>query len=618
VSADSGYDVPFLGPGGENFDWFGRAVAKLVDAARTQRAAFRPDVLSDARLPGRNPALGIDLIVLARELGDRMRLSTPFTSPAYLGHMNSDVSPAAILGSIAAVLSNPNLVVRESSPAVFDLETEVIGALLEMIGFPRERGWGYLLSGGTLANLDAIVRARRLKEVVLELGEAGALSADEAREALVAWRPERVLEAYEAYRGQHASAGSRPRLWRPSFVWTDPQASGVPGVVLAPSTSHHSIEKGVDIAGIGTRRMVYVPVDSRCRLDVMALRTILRDLARQRIPVIALVVNVATTEEGAVDPIDEVVDVVREMEARHGLACYLHADAALGGYLRLLRKDPSPAAADGSATGTAALGADVTRALEAMPDVDSVTVDPHKWGFVPYGAGAILYRDRRMAGLNSAYAPYLWPGQSPTSTGAFTIEGSRPGERVLSVWSAQRLCPLTPERHGRLIAGGVRNARRLAELLEAAGPVEAHGHRAHFRVLMPPDSCIVTFMCVPEGAGLADCNALNRLLAVRYRYDGSRPRDTVDYIASSTDLDVERYGDAVSRVLERVGVDHRGSPAEGGPLKVLRCTIIHPWDISAALEGFTRSLREAVGNLMQLIPLMRAVAVETGQEQRTT
>ena len=80
-----------------------------------------------------------------------------------------------------------------------------------------------------------------------------------------------------------------------------------------------------------------------------------------------VVANVGTTNTGAVDPLPEILRIARA----HGL--WVHADAAYGGFFRL--------AAGGEAL------------LRGIEQCDSITLDPHKGLFLPYGLGALLVRD---------------------------------------------------------------------------------------------------------------------------------------------------------------------------------------------------------------------------------
>ncbi|MBI4638622.1 MAG: hypothetical protein HY727_19970 [Candidatus Rokubacteria bacterium] len=600
----------FLGPRAENLPAVVAATTRVLDGIARLRAG---EAVNPEELPAScgDPALD----ALVDDLLRRLARSTPFTSPGYLAHMNTGVLVASVLGTIAGLFPNPNVIVRESAPGLLEMEAEVVRDLMTMLGLDPAAGWGYLTGGGTLANQDALWRARKLKEAILEMGPPdGPLSSRDVEEALFRWTPTEVLEAYETWRARRPARAPGPVLWRGHLDDAPPKLGEIPGVVLAPSTTHYSVEKALDIVGLGRRRLIWVPVDAAFRLDTSALRATLRALWRARVPVLAVIANVGTTEEGAVDPLDDVLAVCRETRAAGGPACWVHADAALGGYLATLRRDgssrdrlPRP---DRSDDAGAPLNAPVVRALDALGEADSVTVDPHKWGLVPYGAGAILYRDRRMAGLTAFDASYLWRGGVPEYASPFTVEGSRPGTRVLSVWAAQRVLPLDRDGHGRLVATALANAQRLAALLDAAPAVEAHGHGVRLRVLTEPDSCIVTWLCVPTDApSLGVANALNRMVALRYRYDGQVPPDAQDYIVSSTDLEAARYGDALRPILARVGLDLAEFPEEAPSVRVLRCTLMHPWPLERSLEGFVESVRTTVANLLGLVPILRSVRV---------
>jgi aromatic-L-amino-acid decarboxylase len=81
----------------------------------------------------------------------------------------------------------------------------------------------------------------------------------------------------------------------------------------------------------------------------------------------AVVASAGTTNTGAVDPIDAIADLARD----EGL--WLHVDAAYGGFFRLTNR-----------------GRERFRGIERA---DSITLDPHKGMFLPYGTGALVVRD---------------------------------------------------------------------------------------------------------------------------------------------------------------------------------------------------------------------------------
>ncbi|HSD65644.1 MAG TPA: aminotransferase class V-fold PLP-dependent enzyme [Vicinamibacteria bacterium] len=139
------------------------------------------------------------------------------------------------------------------------------------------------------------------------------------------------------------------------------------GVIYFSAETHHCVPKAARLAGFPRAGLRVLPTDARFRLVPEALDEAIReDRARGRRPFL-VVVSVGTTNTGAIDPLPEVLDIARG----HGL--WVHADAAYGGFFRL-----------------APGGDDLLRGIE---ECDSITLDPHKGLFLPYGLGALLVRD---------------------------------------------------------------------------------------------------------------------------------------------------------------------------------------------------------------------------------
>jgi aromatic-L-amino-acid decarboxylase len=139
------------------------------------------------------------------------------------------------------------------------------------------------------------------------------------------------------------------------------------GVIYFSDQTHYCVSKAARLAGFPRASLRALPTDARLRLVPDALAEAIReDRSKGRQPFL-VVANVGTTNTGAIDPLPEVLRIARE----HGL--WLHADAAYGGFFRL-------------APGGEAL-------LRGIEDCDSITLDPHKGLFLPYGLGALLVRD---------------------------------------------------------------------------------------------------------------------------------------------------------------------------------------------------------------------------------
>ncbi len=139
------------------------------------------------------------------------------------------------------------------------------------------------------------------------------------------------------------------------------------GTIYLSEETHLSMIKAARIAGFPDRGVRAVPVDRRCRMRPDVLEAMIREDRSKGLRPFLVVANAGTTNTGAIDPLPEIRDIAR----RHAL--WAHADAAYGGFFRLVPE------------GAARLGG-----IEAY---DSITLDPHKGLFLPYGTGCLLVRD---------------------------------------------------------------------------------------------------------------------------------------------------------------------------------------------------------------------------------
>jgi len=161
----------FIGPKGEQAQIFAGLWQHLLDVTMTRRQTrFASDPewspqgvpgnLLDA--PAMRDALESLLALLSNEI--------PTFSPRYLGHMVSDVSVPALLGHMAMLFENANLASREAAIVASSLETEAINLLAAMVGYDPKPARGHFTSGGTLANFEAVWRARYRLDHWLALG----------------------------------------------------------------------------------------------------------------------------------------------------------------------------------------------------------------------------------------------------------------------------------------------------------------------------------------------------------------------------------------------------------------------------------------------------------------
>ncbi|HVO12794.1 MAG TPA: aminotransferase class V-fold PLP-dependent enzyme [Vicinamibacteria bacterium] len=222
--------------------------------------------------------------------------------------------------------------------------------------------------------------------------------------------------------------------------------------------THYCVAKAARLAGLPRSALRQLPTDDRFRLRPEALAQAIReDRAGGRRPFL-VVANVGTTNTGAVDPLPEVLEVARE----HGL--WVHADAAYGGFFRL-----------------APGGAELLRGIE---ECDSVTLDPHKGLFLPYGIGALLVRDgAALARAHRESAHYVQDVIEEGSLGFADLSPELSRDfRGLRVWLPIQLHGL--EAFRQQAAEKLRLARWAYEQL-AADPL--------FEVIDPPQLSVVAF-----------------------------------------------------------------------------------------------------------------------------
>src|SRR5690349_14406282 len=182
--------------------------------------------------------------------------------------------------------------------------------------------------------------------------------------------------------------------------------------VYASEEVHHSITKAAALLGIGRDNVRMIGVDERYKINLDALVVAIEeDRATGRLP-ICVVANAGTVGTGAFDPLAQ----ISEIALRYNL--WLHVDAAYGGFAAL---------------------ASTTRPLfDSIVQADSVSLDPHKWLYLPVDCGCILYRDPQTARTTFAHeAEYTRViGQGADEAFAFWDYGPELSRRfrALKVW----------------------------------------------------------------------------------------------------------------------------------------------------------------------------------------
>jgi aromatic-L-amino-acid/L-tryptophan decarboxylase len=394
-----------------------------------------PQAEFDAIVAPELPQVGRSLEAVSRDAREFLsRYTARILTPGFSTMVTTSPNPYALLADVLACAVNQHVARGDIAQFASRLEERCIQWIGSLLNYPVASG--VLTSGGTSANLVALAAARSavLGEDVRRNGVGGA-----------------QLTAYASFEG------------------------------------HSSVERAMNILGVGTEKLRRIPVDSGYRIETEALEAAIQADRAAGLTPFAVIAQGGSVVTGSVDPLDEVAAICE----RHRL--WLHVDAAYGG----------PAAA-----------VDETRSLfRGLERADSVTVDPHKWLYINYESGCLLFKKAGVveAALGSNSASYL---KADVETDAPDLMGrgvdiSR-GFRALKVWAT--FSGLGAGNLKLAISQDIRLAAYLEQLASANPRFEVCAARA---------LSIVVFRFIPESSQREDyVNALNERIPSALRTDG--------------------------------------------------------------------------------------------------
>ena len=255
------------------------------------------------------------------------------------------------------------------------------------------------------------------------------------------------------------------------------------GALYHSDQTHASVAKAAVLAGFPRACVRGVPISPDLALDVELLREMVQKDRADGLRPFLVVASAGTTNTGRVDPLADVGGVARE----EGM--WLHVDGAYGGFFQLT---------------------DRGRALfRGIDGADSITLDPHKGMFLPYGTGCLLVRDRRQLReahmVGADYLQDLAPEAEIPNFADYSPELSR-DFRGLRVWLPLML-------HG---VGAFRAA--LDEKLDLTRLLyEALRDAPGFELPWEPDLTVVPFRYRPRSG---DPEEFNRRLLERINASG--------------------------------------------------------------------------------------------------
>jgi len=505
----------FLGPKGENEELFKSLIIDSINSQIEYRKNFHPE---DPVFITEEEKSNIAYKDATKEFKEqthkflvKLQESAPAFSYRYIGHMVWDINLPSIIGYFASMLYNQNNVAAEASPVTTVLEIEVGNDLCRMLGYKKYtinnnsksieiEPWGHITCDGTVANMEGLWASRNLKFFPLSLKQA--ISKEEilsnARSlevklldntvkklidldtwTLLNLKADDVLslsqiiqdkyditsdiltQVLQKYSIQNIGFIEFYNLYLKKEIQYSP-------VAMAPVTQHYSWPKSAAILGIGSNNMLGISVDLEGHMDLDDLKMKLQKCLDNKQPVITVVAVIGTTEESAVDPLEDILKM-REEFRQKGLDFTIHADAAWGGYFAsMLHEDdisefnpqPSPnniySFKGNNFTSISEyisnyipeypLNEYVLKQYYSLRFADSITVDPHKAGYIPYPAGGLCYRNSAMRDIVSFKAPVVHHNEFEPTVGIYGIEGSKPGAAAAATYLSHKV--IRPNKNG--------------------------------------------------------------------------------------------------------------------------------------------------------------------------
>ncbi|MEO0770687.1 MAG: aminotransferase class V-fold PLP-dependent enzyme [Cyanobacteria bacterium J06649_4] len=278
-------DIPssaFIDPSGRNRQQIEALMAQVLSlllSELTQAEGLSPlpealplDTLQDwAQIPVQS----VETDVLLAQVRSQLQHAMNAAHPGYIGHMDSIPTTMSMIGDLLVAALNNNMLSVEMSPVFSRLEPLVLRQIAERFGLGPSAG-GVLVSGGSLANLQALTVARNVAFDAVKTGVVG-----------LARQP----------------------------------------VFFVSEVAHTSMQKAAMMMGLGSQAAVGVRTNANSQMDIRDLKDkIVRSQQSGQHP-FAVVATAGTTVTGNIDPIEEIGHIAKA----HDL--WFHVDAAYGGAL---------------------------------------------------------------------------------------------------------------------------------------------------------------------------------------------------------------------------------------------------------------------------------------------
>ncbi len=237
--------------------------------------------------------------------------------------------------------------------------------------------------------------------------EVGFNGTQEAEKQVIAMMADLIDASLDEVDGYISPGGTEANL---SALWMGRDArKGEKAAVVCSFLTHYSVVKNANILGIGCH---HIGTDENGHILLDQLEEKIRSLVRKGINNIVVVGNAGTTMLGSVDDIPAMSKIIKKAREKFSwINIHFHIDAAFGGFVIPFIDD-------------------LPKIGFSNESVDTVSIDAHKMGLIPYGSGVIMSRKGLFERVKTE-SPYV-PGND------CSVCGSRPGVIALCCWAVMK------------------------------------------------------------------------------------------------------------------------------------------------------------------------------------
>jgi len=355
--------------------------------------------------------------------------------PKFFAWVQGTGTPLGAFADLLAGVMNNNAAIGNQSALYVD--KQVVNWCKELMNYP-ETGSGILVSGGSIANITGLIVARN------------------------------TIVANAKNAGVYATTGKL--------------------TAYCSSETHNCLGKAAEVIGIGNEQLRKIAVNDNYEIDIEALKAKIKEDRENGFFPFCIIGNAGTVNTGAIDPLNELLQIARNEKI------WFHIDGAFGALAKLV-----PAYQD---------------KLKAIEEADSVAFDLHKWMYMQYEVGCVLFKDA--ATHRAAFATpvnYLTAHDRGIAAGPETIsnygmELSR-GFKALKVWMSLKEHGV--DKYAAMIAQNIDQAFYLGEKVKQHHDLE---------LMAAVTMNIVCYRYNPGNLDDDQLNVLNKELLMRMQETG--------------------------------------------------------------------------------------------------